>query len=51
MPGFYFFDGRATMFAKTVVPSARGELEIVDVIHHYLALGELRVDILGRGTA
>ncbi len=51
MPGLYFFDGRAAMFAKTVVPSARGELEIVDVIHHYLALGELRVDILGRGTA
>ncbi|WP_413490546.1 glucose-1-phosphate thymidylyltransferase RfbA [Shewanella baltica] len=51
MPGLYFFDGRAAAFAKTVLPSARGELEIVDVITRYLALGELRVDILGRGTA
>lgn len=51
MPGLYFFDGRAATFAKTVLPSARGELEIVDVITRYLALGELRVDIIGRGTA
>ena len=51
MPGLYFFDGRAAAFAETVLPSARGELEIVDVITRYLALGELRVDILGRGTA
>lgn len=51
MPGLYFFDGRAAAFAKTVLPSARGELEIVDVITRYLVLGELRVDILGRGTA
>lgn len=51
IPGLYFFDGRAAAFAKTVLPSARGELEIVDVITRYLALGELRVDILGRGTA
>lgn len=51
MPGLYFFDHKATSFAKSVSPSARGELEIVDVIHQYLVLGELQVEIMGRGTA
>jgi len=51
MPGLYFFDARACEFAKSVMPSSRGELEIVDVIRRYLALGELKVNIMGRGTA
>jgi len=51
MPGLYFFDHRAPHFAKQVKPSARNELEIVDVINSYLVAGELSVNILGRGTA
>ena len=51
IPGLYFFDHRASMLAKNVVPSSRGELEIVDVINQYLQLGELQVEIMGRGTA
>ncbi|ABV37562.1 glucose-1-phosphate thymidylyltransferase [Shewanella sediminis HAW-EB3] len=51
MPGLYFFDNRAPQFAKQVKPSARNELEIVDVINAYLSAGELSVNILGRGTA
>ncbi|MBP6520266.1 MULTISPECIES: glucose-1-phosphate thymidylyltransferase RfbA [Shewanella] len=51
IPGLYFFDSRACDFAKSVHPSARGELEIVDVISRYLSLGELQVEIMGRGTA
>lgn len=51
IPGLYFFDHRASQLAKTVTPSARGELEIVDVINQYLQLGELQVEIMGRGTA
>lgn len=51
MPGLYFFDSRAPHFARQVKPSARNELEIVDVINDYLIAGELSVKILGRGTA
>lgn len=51
MPGLYFFDNRAPQFAKQVKPSARNELEIVDVINAYLLAGELSVNIMGRGTA
>ncbi|RTR36729.1 glucose-1-phosphate thymidylyltransferase [Shewanella canadensis] len=51
MPGLYFFDNRASQFAKQVKPSARNELEIVDVINAYLLAGELSVNIMGRGTA
>jgi glucose-1-phosphate thymidylyltransferase len=49
--GLYFFDGRASAFAHDLKPSARGELEILDLIGRYLALGELRVETLGRGFA
>jgi glucose-1-phosphate thymidylyltransferase len=49
--GIYFYDGRAPAFAKALTPSARGELEITDLNRAYLKIGELHVELLGRGTA
>ncbi len=51
VPGLYFFDNRVTEIASGLKPSARGELEIADVINTYLGLSELRVELLGRGFA
>jgi glucose-1-phosphate thymidylyltransferase len=51
LTGLYFFDGNVVPFAKSLQPSARGELEIIDVIRHYLKQDALDVAILGRGTA
>ena len=50
VPGIYFYDERASQFAKNLQPSARGELEITALNNAYLELGELRVDILPRST-
>jgi glucose-1-phosphate thymidylyltransferase len=49
--GLYFYDGRASAFAKTLKPSHRGELEITALNQVYLEAGELNVELLGRGFA
>jgi glucose-1-phosphate thymidylyltransferase len=49
--GLYFYDERAADLARTLSPSARGELEITDLNRRYLELGELFVVQLGRGLA
>lgn len=46
MVGIYILDNRASEFAKKVKPSARGELEITDLINMYRELGELKVSIV-----
>lgn len=49
--GLYFYDRRVCMYAKTLKPSQRGELEITDLNRIYLEQGELDVRLLGRGYA
>ena len=51
VPGIYFYDGRAAELARSLRPSARGELEITDLNRLYLEQGNLRVELMGRGVA
>jgi glucose-1-phosphate thymidylyltransferase len=51
IPGIYFCDNNVIKIAKTIKPSARGELEIISVLQEYLDRDILNVKILGRGTA
>lgn len=49
--GLYFYDEQVARLAKTIVPSARGELEITDLNRLYLECGQLSVETMGRGYA
>jgi glucose-1-phosphate thymidylyltransferase len=49
--GLYFYDGRASEYARMIQPSSRGELEITAINEMYLRDGQLAVEIMGRGYA
>jgi glucose-1-phosphate thymidylyltransferase len=49
--GLYFYDNRVLDIAASIKPSPRGELEITDVNRRYLELGDLDVEVMGRGMA
>ena len=50
LTGLYIFDKNAPKIAKELLPSERGETEIVDMMNHYLGNKNLNVEILGRGV-
>jgi glucose-1-phosphate thymidylyltransferase len=51
VPGLYFYDQDVVTLARSLKPSARGELEITDLNRLYLEAGKLHVELFGRGTA
>jgi glucose-1-phosphate thymidylyltransferase len=51
IPGLYFCDNQASTIAKSLKPSPRGELEIVDLLRCYMNAGNLHVQMMGRGRA
>jgi glucose-1-phosphate thymidylyltransferase len=51
VPGLYFYDAQVVDLARSLQPSARGELEITDLNRVYLERGQLHVETLGRGLA
>ena len=51
VPGLYFYDKNVVGIAKSIKPSARGEIEITDLNREYLNAGKLHVQLLGRGFA
>ena len=51
IPGLYFCDNQAPAIARSLKPSPRGELEIVDLLKHYMQAGDLHVQMMGRGRA
>jgi len=51
IPGLYFFDKNVSKYAKTIKPSARGELEITSVMNEYLKRKQLKTILMRRGIA